>query len=292
MSLIDDALRRAQAAQGNGTEAAGLRVPLPLPDPGRARRRRLRRLAAILAVAAVAIAGGFLFLRRVEAPPIEPRAAAPSPRAALASAAMVTPTAIAVEAPRVAAIRDTPARASERRTTPASAPKAEPAAAPAMAAAGATIHPTAASVLTRAPAAVVAAAPPPPTRPPPRRQPPVVPQSPPPAEISYASGSPRIAVPEGVPAPAPAEAPPTPAHRPEPTREPAMRTRTFNGAANLPLARLELEGIVFSDTNPTALISGHVVRPGSYVEGYTVLSIGRDRVELQGDNERIVLILH
>jgi hypothetical protein len=71
-----------------------------------------------------------------------------------------------------------------------------------------------------------------------------------------------------------------------------MRTRTFNGAANLPLARLELEGIVYSDTSPTALISGHVVGPGSFVEGYTVLSIGRDRVELQGDNEKIVLILH
>ena len=240
------------------------------------------------------IAGGLLFLRRVEAPPTEPRAAAPSPRpAALAAAAMATPTAIAVEAPRVAAIRDTPARAAERRTTPAFAPKAEPAAAPAIAAAApATISPTAIPMPTRAPAAVVAAAPPPPTRPPPRRQPPVVPPSAPPAEISYASGSPRIAVPEGVPAPAPAEAAAAPAHRPEPTREPAVRTRTFNGAANLPLARLELEGIVYSDTSPTALISGHVVRPGSYVEGYTVLSIGRDRVELQGDNEKIVLILH
>lgn len=71
-----------------------------------------------------------------------------------------------------------------------------------------------------------------------------------------------------------------------------MRTRTFTGAANLPMVRLELEGIVYSETNPTALISGHVVRPGSWVEGYTVLSIGRDRVELQGENEKIVLILH
>jgi len=151
---------------------------------------------------------------------------------------------------------------------------------------------------TRVPAAVVAAAPAPaPTRPPPRRQPPVIPPAPP-AEISYASGSPRLAPPHTAPAsepvPSEAEAAPAlaPAPRPEPTHEPAMRTRTFNGAANLPLARLELEGIVYSDANPTALISGHVVRPGSYVEGYTVLSIGRDRVELQGENEKIVLILH
>ena len=42
MSLIDEALRRAQAAQSAQTQGPGFRAPMPLPDSGRSRRRRMR----------------------------------------------------------------------------------------------------------------------------------------------------------------------------------------------------------------------------------------------------------
>jgi len=99
----------------------------------------------------------------------------------------------------------------------------------------------------------------------------------PPIAVENASASPRISGDER-----PRTAEPT---------KPASRTRTFAGTASLPGGKLELEGIVFSDANPTALINGRVVAPGSYVEGYTVVRIEPNRVELTDDRERIVLTL-
>ncbi len=77
----------------------------------------------------------------------------------------------------------------------------------------------------------------------------------------------------------------------EPTPEPPARAKTFSGTANLPSARLELEGIVYAEGSPMALINGRVVAPGGYVEGYTVVRIERDRVELKGDDGTIILTL-
>jgi hypothetical protein len=111
-----------------------------------------------------------------------------------------------------------------------------------------------------------------------RREPPPEPVILPPVEVSNASASPRLAAP---PRPTRAETP----------REAPSRTRTYAGSATLPTGKLELEGIVYSETHPTALINGHVVAPGGYVEGYTVVSIERDRVELENEGGRIVLTL-
>src|SRR5262249_51785186 len=62
MSLIDDALRRAQAAQTPGPSGpAGFRAPMPLPDPWRSRRRRFRRLAGATLAAMVLAAAGIFF---------------------------------------------------------------------------------------------------------------------------------------------------------------------------------------------------------------------------------------
>jgi hypothetical protein len=74
-------------------------------------------------------------------------------------------------------------------------------------------------------------------------------------------------------------------------RPPASQTRTYAGTANTPAGKLELEGIVYSETNPTALINGRVLAPGGFVDGYTVVSIGPDRVELEGGGGRIILTL-
>jgi hypothetical protein len=110
-----------------------------------------------------------------------------------------------------------------------------------------------------------------------RREPPATPVVLPPIAVENASASPRVAGDERPPR--------------QETPKPASRTRTFVGTAALVTGKLELEGIVFSDTNPTALINGRVVAPGSYVEGYTVVRIEATRVELTDDRERIVLTL-
>jgi hypothetical protein len=110
-----------------------------------------------------------------------------------------------------------------------------------------------------------------------RREPPLTPVILPPAEVSNASASPRVASEDRRP-------------RMEPTPQPS-RPKTYQGTANLPSARLELEGIVYSEGSPTALINGRVVGPGGYVEGYTVVRIERDRVELKGDDGSIILTL-
>jgi hypothetical protein len=105
----------------------------------------------------------------------------------------------------------------------------------------------------------------------------------PPIEVSNASASPHIAADVS---PRPTPPPPTPT---TPSRH--LRRRAAAGTALVPSGKLELEGIVFSATNPTALINGRVVSPGGFVAGFTVLKIERDRVELEGDEEIIVLTL-
>jgi len=89
--------------------------------------------------------------------------------------------------------------------------------------------------------------------------------------------------------PPPPTPPPPPATPTAPARH--LRRRTTSATALVPSGKLELEGIVFSATNPTALINGRVVSPGGFVAGYTVLKIEPDRVELEGDEEILVLML-
>lgn len=56
----------------------------------------------------------------------------------------------------------------------------------------------------------------------------------------------------------------------------------FTGSAALPGgARIALEGIVYSETRPVALINGKVFAPGDTVEGYALVKISPDRIELQ-----------
>ena len=301
MSLIDDALRRAQAAQTPGPAGtAGFRAPMPLPDPWRSRRRRFRRLAgASLATLVLVAAGVFFFLRR----PWEPREAVVPPSAppSLAGNAAPEPTASATPSPApTRSRREPPPAAAARGASPTAIPREEQRPSPSppavTAATAATVaanratpaRPTASRTPSLAARATVA-----PTVVPRREPPPAPPPVPPPAEISGASGSPRIErppEPEPTRAPTrePARAPAPPTRAPVPTREP----RVYVGTANTPSGKLELEGIVFSETNPTALINGRVVGPGGYVEGFTVVSIAADRVELESESGRIVLTLH
>jgi hypothetical protein len=56
-------------------------------------------------------------------------------------------------------------------------------------------------------------------------------------------------------------------------------------------AKIELGGIVFSETNPVALINGKVLSPGAVVEEFTIVSIQADRVELRGRGITMFLVL-
>jgi hypothetical protein len=59
--------------------------------------------------------------------------------------------------------------------------------------------------------------------------------------------------------------------------------KTYVGELTAPDgAKIELGGIVYSETNPVALINGKVLGPGATVEEFTIVSIQPDRVELRG----------
>jgi hypothetical protein len=68
--------------------------------------------------------------------------------------------------------------------------------------------------------------------------------------------------------------------------------RTYAGEVALPGGpKIALEGIVFSETNPVALINGKVLPPGGVVEEFTIVSIKPDRVELKGRGVTIFVTL-
>jgi hypothetical protein len=52
-----------------------------------------------------------------------------------------------------------------------------------------------------------------------------------------------------------------------------------------------LEGIVASAVNPVAVIDGRLLSPGDRVQGFEVVSIGADRVELRRDGRVVTLAL-
>jgi len=68
--------------------------------------------------------------------------------------------------------------------------------------------------------------------------------------------------------------------------------KTYAGEVTLPDGpKIALEGIVFSETNPVALINGKVLPPGGVVEEFTIVSIKPDRVELNGRGVNIFVTL-
>lgn len=227
MSLIDDALKRAQAAD----EAAARSVerpwiPTPMPDPAIARRRALARGLGIFAVAAaVAGAGVWVALRVVPESASRPTGggrAPTTPAAAVVPPPSPTPDAVAVATPIVV---PPPVRV---------APEG------------------AASLLPR------------PARPARPTMPAEAAAAPPAAEVLAAQPA-------------------------RPSRD-AAGGRTYAGAATLPGGgRIELGGIVWSETEPRALVNDRVVGTGSYVEGWSVTRIDEDRVVLEKDGATLTI---
>ena len=232
MSLIDDALKRAQAADEAAARSAERPwIPTPMPDPAIARRRALARWAGIAGAVALVTAAGAWLATRI-APGVPTRTASLRPTepvpAAVFLAATPTPDAVALATPVVVA---------------------PPAA--------------------RFPGAGLA----PPTTRRPRPTPAAPAASEPPSEAPESSAA------ASAPAPAP---PPRP-------RE-ASGGRTYAGSANVPGgARIELGGIVWSETEPRALVNDRVLGVGSYVEGWSIKTIQEDRVVLEKDGAAITI---
>jgi hypothetical protein len=118
---------------------------------------------------------------------------------------------------------------------------------------------------------------------------------PPPAAARPASERPKTnrAVPESDPV---SENPPgeKPAPSPAPARPPRAAPipdgKTFVRTVNLPGENpIELDGIVFSETNPVAVIGGHLLGPGSSVGDFEIVKIEENRVTLRGRGVTIFL---
>jgi len=233
VSLIDDALKRAQAADQAARPSDRPWIPTPMPDPAIARRRTLARWAGIVVALAVAAAAGAWLVPRI-APDVSSLAARrPTPpsasaAAAAAPAAVPTPDAVTLATPVVvappAAVSRVVPGAAEITPRPARAPRPTPA-----------------------------------------------------ADIP------------GMPAtePATTEAPPA---APAPAPRPPRAGRTYPSVASLPNGvRIELGGIVWSETEPRALLNERVLGVGSYVEGWSVQTIEEDRVVLEKDGATITI---
>ena len=109
------------------------------------------------------------------------------------------------------------------------------------------------------------------------------------------TASPKVSVEPTKPAPRPSAAAPRArkAADAEPQPPPvAMDAKTYVGEVTAPDgAKIELGGIVYSETNPIALINGRVLGPGAVIEEFTIVSIQPDRVELRGRGITMFLAL-
>ena len=260
MSLIDDALRRAQERRvAEATSGADPWTPAPLPDAGRARRRRIRYAAVLATAAAATVVAGLLLLRSPRAPS-GPKSATPKEPGSWAAGAPAmppTPTlpaavAVAAPAPVPAPVRTEAAALASRGVAPVAAPPS-----PSAAASPRLPAPSGMPVVVRA--------------------------------LPAASSSPRIAFsPEIASFP-----PPRPSHEHvSATHTPAQRRETARGEVTVPGGKIELGGIVYSETNPVAVLNGRIVGVGAVVEGFTVVGIEENHVELKNDGRTILLSLH
>lgn len=223
MSLIDEALKRAQAAHQSETRpGAGARpwTPVPLPDRREARRKTALRAAGVVLLASAIVAAAWLLrpaTKDLPPPSGESRSlsrptAAPAPHAPLDAVAVAPPS---------------------------RAVSAQPTRGPVAAARAASV-----------------------------------------AVAGQAASSP-------VPAPATG-----PAGRPAPAATAPVNGHTYVGSIALPGgAKIELGGIVYSDSNATALVNGRPVGTGAYVEGFTIVKIEPGRLELEGNGLTIFLAL-
>ena len=238
MSLIDEALKRAELEAARRDGLRGGAYPWVLESQPKRRRRWVA--AAVIGLTVAILGGGVVWLSR--RPAAVPASGAPAGGGPKESNARNPKSRIEMETVEVAP----PPKAQPVRAPAAG--KAEPEAKPA----GASSSPAAGAEAGRAKGAAAA------------------PRPASPAEGR--AGSPGAA---GKPA----------------TRGLAPG-KTFFGEVELPEGgKIALEGIVWSETNPVALINGKVLPPGGVVEEFTIAAIQPDRVELNGRGMTIFLAL-
>ena len=226
MSLIDDALKRAEAAGPVSTGRAPAWTPTHLPE----RRTSSRRFAAPLVIGLVALTGGAAWLL------VQRHAAVSRPVSHAAAKAPLD------ELPPIASAAETGRIEGPEVIVPP----------PVMPPAGARSHAAAERSAAR-----------------PRTE-----------ESKTAS--------ESVPEPHPAVSGPVLPHSPKAVAD----GRSYTGEISLPNGgKIQLDGIVFSESNPVALLNGHVVAPGGSIEGMTLSKVEPDRVELQGQGITVFLLL-
>ena len=236
MSLIDDALKRAQAAGGGEAARPTNRpwTPTPLPDPGIARRRAIVRWAGIAsAVTALVLVGGWLVRRELTSSPHPLPAGADQQRETLGSRQRRP---------------EGPALSGRGEGRPAAALAPQP-----------TATPDAVALATP-----IIVAQPPVTRPP-----------------RIAAPTPATSETETVVKPAP----------PAPRAPQAVADgKTYAGSVALPGgAKIELGGIVWSETEPRALLNDRIAAVGAFVEGYSLTKIEENRVALEKDGVTIYI---
>jgi hypothetical protein len=66
--------------------------------------------------------------------------------------------------------------------------------------------------------------------------------------------------------------------------------KSYAGSVTLPGgAKIELGGIVWSETEPRALVNDRIVAVGAYFEGFTLSKIEENRIALEKDGATIYL---
>lgn len=80
----------------------------------------------------------------------------------------------------------------------------------------------------------------------------------------------------------PARAPTEPVERQDTT---AVRVLTTGGAT------LKLEGIVWSETRPLAVLNGRIAGAGEVVDGFTILSVQQESIEVRYQGETFEIVL-
>jgi hypothetical protein len=255
VSLIDDALKRAAQGSPAPGEKRPAESPLPLPDRGRRVGRQTRTIVLVFAVVGLALLLFALLPRRS-------KEAAPTP--VPESRAAILPEAT----PELARTSPAPTEVVRDRTGAAAVYVGEIVVPPPPHVA---VEPSAPSVAPAPPPVVEA----PRTFPVPREDVSITRIDPPVPMIGNASASPVIVRTEENRA-----------------RPPSSRTRTSVREGTFSSGgRVTLDGIVYNEDNPAAVINGRVVTVGGFVDGREVLRIRPDRVELQDGSTTLVLLL-
>ncbi len=266
MSLINEALKRArlEAARRDAAEKGVPQSALPVHLP-RGSRPWLAPVAGFVAgLAAVGVAAGAFWLARQ-----------PMPEAGVGSAPVAeaagTAQAMQGAAPAMAA---SPPAAQQPPAAPPTAVQQPPAAPTPVAQRPPAAPPTAAppTAVQQLPAALLPAAPTSAAQQPPAA-PTFVAQQPPAAPTFVA---------QQPPAAAPDTRQPTMAPSPLATGD---RATYFREAAPSG-TRIKVDFIVWSESRPFAQINGHLLSAGQTVDGYTLLEVERERVELEGGGVR------